>query len=186
MTKLYLAHWLEGATHYRMQLLGDAADNPDQRIAEDIRLFIERTLTIGVGLLSAFVTLLSFLAILWTLSAAAPAQMFGLAITIPGYLVWAALIYAIIRTSFTHLIGWRMVQRTHNKRRFEPAFGCNLVGVGRNSERTALHAGEGAVTNRLLTRFANVVANWHRIMLRQKRLTFFPTSYTRFAIIFPF
>ena len=50
MTKIYLDHWLEGSTHYRMQLLGDAADNPDQRIAEDIRMFIERALTIGVGL----------------------------------------------------------------------------------------------------------------------------------------
>jgi putative ATP-binding cassette transporter len=83
MTKRYLAQWLEGATHYRMQLLGDAADNPDQRLAEDIRMFIERTLTIGVGMLGAVVTLLSFLAILWTLSAAAPAQMFGMAIAVP-------------------------------------------------------------------------------------------------------
>ena len=70
MTKIYLSHWLERATHYRMQLLGDAADNPDQRIAEDIRLFIERALTIGIGLLSAIVTLASFVVILWALSAA--------------------------------------------------------------------------------------------------------------------
>src|SRR5262249_1587383 len=141
MTKLYLAHWLEGATHYRMQLLGDAADNPDQRIAEDVRLFIERTLTIGVGLLGAFVTLLSFLAILWPVSAAAPAQMFGLAITIPGYLVWAALIYAIIGTSFTHLIGWPLVQLNFNQQRYEADFRFNLVRVRENSEQIALLAG---------------------------------------------
>ena len=80
MTKIYLSHWLERATHYRMQLLGDAADNPDQRIAEDIRLFIERALTIGIGLLSAVVTLASFVVILWALSAAAPLHLFGTAI----------------------------------------------------------------------------------------------------------
>jgi putative ATP-binding cassette transporter len=57
LTNRYLVHWLEGATHYRMQLLGDAADNPDQRIADDIRLFIEKTLAIGVGLLGAVTTL---------------------------------------------------------------------------------------------------------------------------------
>ena len=68
MTQHYLDHWLDGANHYRMQLLGDAADNPDQRIAEDIKLFIERTLSIGVGLLSAIVTLFSFVVILWALS----------------------------------------------------------------------------------------------------------------------
>ena len=77
MTKRYLDHWLEGATHYRMQLLGDAADNPDQRIAEDIRLFIEKALSIGVGLLSAIVTIASFIVILWGLSAAAPLRLFG-------------------------------------------------------------------------------------------------------------
>jgi putative ATP-binding cassette transporter len=186
MTKFYLARWLEGATHYRMQLLGDAADNPDQRIAEDIRMFIERTLTIGVGLLGAVVTFLSFLAILWSLSAAAPAQLFGTTITIPGYLVWAALIYAIVGTALTHLIGYPLVQLNFNQQRYEADFRFNLVRVRENSEQIALLAGETAESIRLLARFSNVVANWHRIMLRQKRLTFFTTSYTRFAIVFPF
>ena len=94
MTKAYLGDWLDDANHYRMQLLGDAADNPDQRIAEDIQMFVERTLTIGIGLLSAMVTLGSFVVILWTLSAAAPLHLFGTEWNIPGYLVWAALIYA--------------------------------------------------------------------------------------------
>src|SRR5262249_31787651 len=68
MTRHYLDRWLADGNHYRMQLLGDAADNPDQRIAEDINMFIDRTLTISVGLLSAIVTLFSFVVILWTLS----------------------------------------------------------------------------------------------------------------------
>jgi putative ATP-binding cassette transporter len=186
MTRLYLSHWLEGSNHYRMQLLGDAADNPDQRIQEDIKLFIERTITISVGLLGAFVTLLSFLAILWTLSAAAPAQLFGIGISIPGYLVWAALIYAILGTVCTHLIGWPLVQLNFNQQRYEADFRFNLVRVRENSEQIALLAGEAAESDRLLVRFAQVVGNWHRIMTRQKRLTFFTTSYTRFAIIFPF
>src|SRR5262245_8371899 len=82
MTQHYLDHWLAGGNHYRMQLLGDAADNPDQRIAEDINMFIERTLALSIGLLSAIVTLCSFGVIRWTLSAAAPLQIFGRALTI--------------------------------------------------------------------------------------------------------
>ena len=109
MTRAYLGNWLGAANHYRMQLLGDAADNPDQRIAEDIQLFVERTLTIGIGLLSALVTLGSFVVILWTLSVAAPLHMFGAEWNIPGYLVWAALIYALIGTYLTHVIGWPLV-----------------------------------------------------------------------------
>src|SRR5437868_7222436 len=91
MTERYIGHWLDGANHYRMQLLGDAADNPDQRIAEDIRMFIELTLSIGLGLLNALVTLGSFVIILWGLSAAAPVHLFGATWSVPGYLVWAAL-----------------------------------------------------------------------------------------------
>ena len=186
MTRTYLDHWLIGATHYRMQLLGDAADNPDQRIAEDIKMFIERTLTIGVGLLGAIVTLGSFIVILWTLSAAAPLQLFGAAITIPGYLVWAALIYAILGTLLTHLIGWPLVALNFDQQRFEADFRFNLVRVRENSEQIALLGGEAAETDRLLTRFGKVVKNWHLIMTRQKLLTFFTTGYTRFALVFPF
>src|SRR5262249_31372958 len=114
MTKLYLSHWLDGATHYRMQLLGDAADNPDQRIHEDIKLFIERTLTMGIGLLGAIVTLASFSFILWGLSKAAPLHLFGSTFSIPGYLVWGALIYASVGTLLTHLIGGPLVQLNFN------------------------------------------------------------------------
>src|SRR5499427_9797641 len=84
MTQTYLRQWLNSATHYRMQLLGDAADNPDQRIADDLRLFIEKTLTIGVGLVGAITTLASFIVILWTMSAAAPFDFWGMFVPIPG------------------------------------------------------------------------------------------------------
>ena len=79
LTSRYLDHWMEGANHYRMQLLGDAADNPDQRIADDIAQFIQLTLAIGLQLLNSCVTLFSFMVILWSLSAAAPLHVFGLA-----------------------------------------------------------------------------------------------------------
>ncbi len=105
MTHRYLDHWLAGSNHYRMQLLGEAADNPDQRIAEDIRLFGERGIMIGVRILGATVSFVSFVVILWGLSADAPFQLFGYEVSIPGYLVWAALIYADFGTLATHLIG---------------------------------------------------------------------------------
>ena len=91
LTRHYLGEWLDGATHYRMQLRGEAADNPDQRITDDVKTFVEQTLTIGLGLLSSIVTLGSFVVILWGLSNNAPLQLFGLDVAIPGYLVWGAL-----------------------------------------------------------------------------------------------
>jgi putative ATP-binding cassette transporter len=186
MTRYYLDHWLAGANHYRMQLLGDAADNPDQRIAEDINMFIDRTLAISVGLLSAIVTLVSFVVILWTLSAAAPLHLFGASFTIPGYLVWAALLYAAVGTTLTHLIGWPLVSLNFRQQRFEADFRFNLVRVRENSEQIALLGGETAERERLLDRFGYVVGNFLLIMQRTKKLTFLTAGYTQISIVFPF
>jgi vitamin B12/bleomycin/antimicrobial peptide transport system ATP-binding/permease protein len=186
MTRHYLDHWLAGANHYRMQLLGDAADNPDQRIAEDINMFIDRTLTISVGLLSAIVTLFSFVVILWTLSAAAPLHLFGASFPIPGYLVWAALLYAAVGTTLTHLIGWPLVSLNFRQQRFEADFRFNLVRVRENSEQIALLGGETAERERLLDRFGYVVGNFLLIMQRTKKLTFLTSGYTQISIVFPF
>src|ERR1700746_1502119 len=100
MTQTYLRQWLNTANHYRMQLLGDAADNPDQRIADDLQIFVQQTLQIGTGILNSVVTLCSFVFILWTLSDEAPLHLWN-GVAIPGYLVWAALIYAVLGTIFT-------------------------------------------------------------------------------------
>ena len=186
MTQHYLDRWLAGANHYRMQLLGDAADNPDQRIAEDINLFIDRTLTITVGLLSAIVTLFSFVVILWTLSAAAPLHLFGASFAIPGYLVWAALLYAAVGTTLTHLIGWPLISLNFRQQRFEADFRFNLVRVRENSEQIALLGGETAERERLLDRFGYVVGNFLLIMQRTKQLTFLTSGYTQISIVFPF
>ena len=186
LTRQYLDRWLANANHYRMQLLGDAADNPDQRISEDINLFIERTLTITVGLLSAIVTLFSFVVILWSLSAAAPLHLFGTSLAIPGYLVWAALLYAIVGTTLTHLVGWPLVGLNFRQQRFEADFRFNLVRVRENSEQIALLRGETDEREQLLDRFGRLVSNFMQIMLRTKQLTFLTASYTQVSTIFPF
>ena len=186
MTTRYLGEWLQGANHYRMQLQGDAADNPDQRITDDVKLFVERTLDIGVGLLSSVVTLVSFVIILWGLSAAAPLTVFGSEFAIPGYLVWGALVYAIFGTALTQWIGSPLVRLDFQQQRFEADFRFNLVRVRENSEQIALLQGESAERQRLSERFSRVVENWYGIMSRTKRLTAFTRSYSQAAVIFPY
>jgi vitamin B12/bleomycin/antimicrobial peptide transport system ATP-binding/permease protein len=191
MTARYLDHWLEHGNHYRMQLLGDAADNPDQRIAEDIRQFISSgtgtgILPIGLGLLSSVVTLGSFVIILWNLSAGAPLHLFGTEWMIPGYLVWAALFYAMIGTVFTHLIGRSLIGLNFRQQRFEADFRFDLVRARENSEQIALLDGEAAERERLMSRFAALMANWLRIMTRTKQLTFFTAGYSQVSNVFPY
>ena len=186
LTQTYLRQWLHSANHYRMQLLGDTADNPDQRIADDLQMFVQYTLTIGIGLLSSIVTLCSFVVILWTLSAQAPLTLFGARFDIPGYLVWAALIYAVIGTLLTHLIGWRLIPLNFQQQRFEADFRFNLVRTRENAEQIAALGGEAAERERHLNRFGFVVANWLALMQRQKQLTFFTQSYSQASVIFPY
>jgi len=186
LTSRYLGEWLHDANHYRMQLKGDAADNPDQRISDDVKLFVDQTLTICVGLLSAVVTLASFVVILWGLSAESPLTIFGAEFDIPGYLVWGALIYAIFGTALTHWIGSPLVSLNFQQQRFEADFRFNLVRVRENSEQIALLRGESVERQRLTERFGRVIQNWHGIMSRTKRLTAFTSSYAQAAVVFPY
>ncbi|MFL6799519.1 MAG: ABC transporter ATP-binding protein/permease, partial [Xanthobacteraceae bacterium] len=186
MTRQYLDHWLGNANHYRMQVLGDAADNPDQRISEDINIFVERGIYVAVKLLGAVLTLVSFVAILWGLSEDAPLQLFGRDFAIPGYLVWAALLYAVVGTVLTHVIGSALINLNFRQQRYEADFRFNLVRTRESSEQIGLMGGERAETRRLLERFAHVIANWRAIMVRTKRLTFLTSGYQQAAIIFPY
>jgi len=185
MTTKYLGEWLQGPNHYRMQLQGDAADNPDQRVSDDVKLFVDRTLNIGVTLLSSIVTLFSFVIILWGLSAAAPLHAFGIDFAIPGYLVWGALIYAIFGTALAQWIGSPLVNLDFQQQRLEADFRFSLVRVRENSEQIALLRGEPAERQRLSERFGRVVGNWYAIMSRTKRLTAFTSSYAQAAVVFP-
>ena len=186
LTRHYLGEWLHNANHYRMQLRGDTADNPDQRIADDVKMFVEQTLNICVNFLSAVVTLASFVIILWGLSVDSPLTVFGSEFHIPGYLVWGALIYAVFGTALTHWIGSPLVMLNFQQQRFEADFRFNLVRVRENSEQIALLHGESAEQERLLGRFGRVVQNWYEIMTRTKRLTAFTSSYAQAAVVFPY
>ncbi len=186
LTQTYLRQWLDSANHYRMQLLGDAADNPDQRIADDLAMFVDYTISISTRFLNSVTSLISFAVILWALSAAAPLKLFGISLSIPGYLVWAAFIYAVIGTALTHLIGWRLVPLNFQRQRVEADFRFNLVRTRENSEQVAALRGESAEREGHLNRFGAVVSNWMALMWKQKQLNFFTQSYSQAAVIFPY
>jgi vitamin B12/bleomycin/antimicrobial peptide transport system ATP-binding/permease protein len=186
LTQRYIGRWLGQGTHYRMRLKGDQADNPDQRIADDIRDFVDNTLNIGIALLGSIVTLVSFVVILWGLSAATPLMIGSQSLQIPGYLVWAALVYAVIGTWITHLVGRPLIKLNFDQQRYEADFRFSLVRLRENAEEVTLLAGEAAEEERLRDRFGWVIRNWYDIMRRRKRLTFLTAGYSQVAIIFPF
>jgi putative ATP-binding cassette transporter len=182
LTNHFLADWMKDQAHYRMQLLDRGTDNPDQRIAEDLRIFVEYTSDLALGLLSAVVTLVSFVVILWTLSGSL--QVFGM--DIPGYLVWVALVYAIAGTFLTHFIGRKLIGLDFNQQRVEADFRFSLVRLRENSEGIALYRGEAEELGGLRGRFAAVITNWWQIMYKRKQLGWFTSFYHQLAIIFPY
>jgi putative ATP-binding cassette transporter len=182
LTDRYLEAWTGERSYYRMQLTDSGTDNPDQRIAEDLRLFVDQTLNLTLGLLSAVVTLVSFVAILWTLSGAL--QFAG--VTIPGYMVWAALLYAVVGTWLAHLIGYPLAGLSFNQQKFEANFRFSLVRFRENAEGIAIYGGEADELRGLRGRFRDVFDNWWAIMRRQKKLTWFQSGYGQIAVIFPY
>ena len=186
MTYLYLGEWLANRTYYAMQLADRGTDNPDQRIAEDFRLFIAQTLSLTLGFINALVTLVSFIGILWGLSGVLDFSLNGVAYEIPGYMVWIALLYAALGTWITHRIGKPLIRLNFDQQRFEADFRFSLVRFRENAEGVALYAGEAQELSGFRARFANVISNWIGIMVQQKRLTWFTAGYSQIAIIFPY
>ena len=181
-----LADWLKDRAYYRLQLVDRGTDNPDQRIAEDLRFFVEYTLSLGVGLISAVATLVAFVSILWTLSGVLSFTFADTHLSIAGYMVWAAVLYAIAGSWLTHMIGRPLIRLNFDQQRFEADYRFSLVRLRENSEGVALYRGEAEETENFRTRFANVITNWWGIMRKQKQLGFFTSSYSQLAVVFPF
>jgi putative ATP-binding cassette transporter len=180
-TDHFLRTWLTDGAYYRMQLEGGAADNPDQRVSEDVPLFISSTLNVAIGGMRAVVTLISFVAILWGLSGTLTIH----SIRFPGYLVWTALLYALAGTWLTDRIGRPLVRLNFEQQRYEADFRFNLVRFRENAEGVALYHGEADELRTFRERFASIVRNWWGIMRQQKRLTWLTAGYSQAAIIFP-
>lgn len=185
LTERYLCAWLADGAYYRMQLLKRETDNPDQRIAEDVRLLISGTLDLFVGALRTIVNLIVFVAILWGLSGTLAVPLGSVSIVLPGYMVWVALVYAVAGTWMTHWIGRPLVRLNFDKQRCEADFRFDLVRFRENTEGIALYRGEKDEFRGFRERFGALVGNWWQIMRRQKRLTYFTSGYGQAAWIFP-
>src|SRR5215831_4149495 len=185
LTDRYLHSWLADEAYYRMQLQANETDNPDQRIAEDVQLLASHTLALFTGGLRATVTLVTFVAILWGLSGSLTVTVGELAVHLPGYMVWVAVLYAILGTWVTDWLGRPLVQLNFDRQRYEADFRFSLVRFRENAEGVALYRGEADEFRNFRQRFEDVVRNWWGIMVRQKRMTYFTSGYGLGAWIVP-
>jgi putative ATP-binding cassette transporter len=184
LTQRTYGRWLNDSTHYRIPFAGEPADNPDQRIQADIRLFIDQTLNLSIRLLSQAATLVSFLVILWTLSR--DFVIPGTDTVIPGFLVWLGIAYAVVGTWLTHLIGRPLIRLDFRQEKVEADFRFSLARLREYGEQVALLKGERAETARLAASFGAVVTNFLQILSRRMKLTTFTAGYSQLSVIFPY
>jgi vitamin B12/bleomycin/antimicrobial peptide transport system ATP-binding/permease protein len=187
LTNQYLDRWLGHRAYYRLQLTGSPTDNPDQRIAEDLRLFTDSTLILSLGLLSSVVTLFSFIFILWSLSGPVTIPLGGGdGVTIPAFMVWLAILYAVVGTIITVKIGRPLVGLNFNQQRVEADFRYSLVRLRENTESVAFYRGEPREGEIFRGRFGHLFSNFWSIMKRQKLLGWFVFGYGQASVIFPY
>jgi len=185
LTRRMVDRWLDRKTYYQMELLDTRTDNPDQRVTEDLNLFTANTLGIALGLIGSLVTLVSFITILWNISGSATLPI-GDGLTIPGYMVWVAIGYAVVGSVLAHVVGRRLIGLNFEQQRREADFRFGLVRVRENAEGVALYGGEAPEQAQLFDRVERIRSNWWGIMDYTKRLTFFTSGYGQLAIIFPY
>ncbi len=187
MTQRFINRWLSNSNHYRLKTSYGKTDNPDQRIAEDISDFITTTLSIFVQIFNTVLTLYAFSRVLWSISSAFPYSIGGFNFaTIPGYLVWAAILYSIFGTYLTHLIGRPLIKLNFQQQHFEADFRYSMMRLRENSEEIALLKGEPAEKKVFGHAFQRIVTNWYRLMDANRNLRTFTSFYDQFSVVFPF
>ena len=184
LTNEYLDEWLGKGAFYRIERDG-LADNPDQRISDDLQSFATSTLSLSLDLLSTVVTLVSFITILWGLAGALTVTLGGMPLVIPGYMVWVAALYALGGSYLIHKLGHPLVSITYQQQRVEADFRFGLIRVRENAEQIAFYEGMDTEKSNAQGIFARIRDNWWRVMKYTKRLSFVLSFYGQIAIIFP-
>lgn len=186
LTTRFIDIWLQNKTYYNLQMFGKDTDNPDQRISEDVRQFVEMTLSFTIGILKAFCTFASFVVILYQLSGPLTFSFAGQTWTINGYMLWASLIYSVIGTYITHKLGHKLVKLNFVQQRYEADFRFSMMRLRESAESVAFYEGEGQEGKVFKQRFKQLLDNFWQLVNKQKQLVFLTSGYSQVAIIFPF
>ena len=186
MTNRFIDIWLKNRTYYHLQMFGKDTDNPDQRISEDVRLFVEMTLSFAIGILKALCTFASFAFVLYKLSGSLEFTFMGREWSIDGYMFWAALVYSVIGTWVTHLVGKKLVQLNFVQQRYEADFRFSMIRLRENAENIAFYRGEQQESGVFKERFTLLLDNFWRLVTKHKQLIWLNSGYSQIAIIFPF
>ncbi|OOO18893.1 ABC transporter ATP-binding protein [Agrobacterium salinitolerans] len=171
LTKVLVSRRIANGRYYQLNLIDGDHQNPEARLSEDMRIATEAPVDFVAGVIAAFVSASTFIVVLWTIGGALTLPVGGLSVTIPGFLVIAAVIYALITSSSIALIGRNFVRVSEVKNQLEAEFRYTLTRVRENGESIALLGGEEEERSDLDRRFRNVRRQWKQMAQQHMRTT---------------
>jgi len=171
LTSSVLTRWLANGRYYQLNLVGGDHKNPEYRIAEDLRIATDSPVDFAAGVTSAFLSATTFIVVLWTIGGALTVTIAGSTVTIPGFLVIAAVLYAAIASGSITIIGRSFVQVSEDKNQAEAEFRYTLTRVRENGESIALLGGEQEERDGIDKTFTNVLRQWSRLAGQHMRTT---------------
>ena len=184
-TKEYIDKWVEGNNYYLSKVLDKEIDNPDQRISNDVKEFSTISIVLFLGVIRSVTTLISFIIILWSLSGVLEFEIYSYKINIPGYLVWVALVYALLGTCLTHIIGKPLSEILYKGEKKEADFRYQLIRTRENAEAIAMYDAGEFEKDGILKKFEKIVNNTKEMIFREMKIVSFVSFYNQTAVILP-
>ena len=176
LTEHLLDDWISPHSCSQMEAMHGDADNPDQRLAEDVRNYVASALGLSLSLLAALATLAAFAGLLWRMSSEWPVQIGGARFEVPGFMMWVAFAYAALASWITHRVGRPLVPINFDRLRLEADFRFGLVRFRENAEEIGLAGGESFEEKSAVDRFQRIVGNWWQLIRAQRNLTLLTTG----------
>lgn len=185
LTRKLTGTWLDQRRFYRLAITDEKGLNPEFRLADDLRLATEPLVDLSVGFINSLLSAIAFVGILFAVGGSITVPIGGQSVTIPGYLALAALIYAVVVSTLTGIIGNPMVGKVEQKNDAEAQFRYEMTRVRENAETIALIGGDADEKKRLSTTFERTVASWRDVIVQNARLTWVLNSSAFFAPVVP-
>src|SRR6476659_6603526 len=185
LTNAVISRWLANGRYYQLNLVGGDHQNPEYRIAEDLRVATDSPVDFAAGVTSAFLSAATFIAVLWTIGGALTVTFAGSTLTIPGFLVIAAVLYAAIASGSIMTIGRSFVQVSEDKNQAEAEYRYALTRVRENGESIALLGGEEEERDGIDKTFTKVLQQWARLAGQHMRTTLVSQGSSLIAPIVP-
>jgi putative ATP-binding cassette transporter len=185
LTQHLFDRWLVNGRYYQLHLVDGDHKNPEYRIADDIRLATESPVDFATGVTTAVLSAATFIAVLWTIGGSLSFSLAGIEITIPGFLVVAAVLYAVLASGSMVFIGRRFVTVSENKNQSEAEFRYVLTRLSENGESIAVLGGEDEERRAVDKALRTVLRRWRDICFQTMRTTFVSQTSSYIAPVLP-